>query len=183
MIWQVQKFISKSRSNNMRVGHGFDVHQLAPDRKLIIGGVTIPYHLGLYGHSDADVLIHAINDALLGGASLGDIGCHFPDTDPRYTGISSLLLLQHVVELLERKGFWPVNIDATVIAQQPKLAPFILQMRSNIARTVRISIDRISVKATTTEKLGFAGRGEGIAAHAVALVQHNAIKSFLRKLF
>jgi len=155
----------------MRIGHGFDVHRLVADRRLVLGGVTIPFERGLLGHSDADVLVHAINDALLGSAALGDIGYHFPDTDPQFAGISSLILLQRVVDLLAQKAFRPYNIDATIIAQKPKLAPFILHMRQNIARTARLPLDRVSVKATTTEGLGFAGQSEGIAAHAVVLVE------------
>lgn len=154
----------------MRVGHGFDVHPLVPERRLILGGVTIPYELGLLGHSDADVLIHAINDALLGSVALGDIGYHFPDSDPQYAGISSLLLLQRVVGLLKANHFSIHNIDATIIAQKPKIAPYILQMRQNIATATELTIGDVSVKATTTEGLGFTGRGEGIAAHAVVLV-------------
>ena len=172
----------------MRVGHGFDVHQLVPERRLILGGVTIPCERGLAGHSDADVLIHAINDALLGSAALGDIGQHFPDTDPDYAGISSIVLLQRVVALLRKNNFRPCNIDATVVAQQPRLAPYIMQMRVNIAQAASMTLQRVSVKATTTEKLGFAGRGEGIAAHAVVSVKYsmtstifNRILSFGRK--
>jgi 2-C-methyl-D-erythritol 2,4-cyclodiphosphate synthase len=154
----------------MRIGHGFDVHRLVPERRLILGGVTIPYELGLLGHSDADVLIHAINDALLGSVALGDIGHHFPDTDPRFAGISSLLLLDKVVALLNANHFCAHNIDATIVAQRPKMAPYILQMRQNIAAATGLTIGDVSVKATTTEGLGFTGRGEGIAAHAVVLV-------------
>ena len=155
----------------MRIGHGFDVHRLVPDRRLVLGGVTIPFELGLSGHSDADVLIHAINDALLGSAALGDIGYHFPDTDPQYRGISSRKLLQRVVNLLEENALKPHYIDATVIAQKPKLAPYLEQMRQNIADIVHLPVERVSVKATTTEGLGFTGRGEGMAAHAVVLVE------------
>jgi 2-C-methyl-D-erythritol 2,4-cyclodiphosphate synthase len=154
----------------MRIGHGFDVHRLVPERRLILGGVTIPYELGLLGHSDADVLIHAINDALLGSVALGDIGHHFPDTDPRFAGISSLLLLEQVVALLKASHFRAPNIDATIVAQRPKMAPYILQMRRNIAAATGLTVGDVSVKATTTEGLGFTGRGEGIAAHAVVLV-------------
>jgi 2-C-methyl-D-erythritol 2,4-cyclodiphosphate synthase len=155
----------------MRIGHGFDVHRLVKDRKLILGGIEVPHESGLLGHSDADVLCHAINDALLGAASLGDIGQHFPDSDPEYAGISSLILVQRVVGLLTEHNYRIINIDATVIAQKPKLAPYIPQMRRAIAETIGAPIERISVKATTTEKLGFAGREEGIAAHAVVLIE------------
>jgi 2-C-methyl-D-erythritol 2,4-cyclodiphosphate synthase len=155
----------------MRIGHGYDVHRLVPERKLILGGVDVPYHLGLLGHSDADVLLHAICDAILGAVGEGDIGRHFPDTDPAYKGISSLKLLQHVVALAEGKGYRVGNLDATVVAQRPKLAPFIREMVSNIAVACRTEPERINVKATTTEGLGFEGRGEGISAHAVALMR------------
>ncbi|WP_232199138.1 2-C-methyl-D-erythritol 2,4-cyclodiphosphate synthase [Thermosinus carboxydivorans] len=154
----------------MRVGIGYDVHRLVVGRKLILGGVEIPYEYGLEGHSDADVLLHAIKDALLGAAALGDIGRHFPDTDPRYKGASSLKLLARVKEILAENGYETGNVDATVIAQKPKLAPYIAQMNANIARVLGIDVDRVNVKATTTEGLGFAGRGEGIAAQAVATV-------------
>lgn len=159
----------------MRIGSGYDVHQFSKDRKLILGGVNIPYELGLLGHSDADVLIHAIMDALLGAAGLGDIGRHFPDTDPTYKGISSLKLLEHVGILLEKNGFQIGNIDATIIAQEPKLAPYINQMKNHIAETLNISHNIVNVKATTTEKLGFTGRKEGIAAEAVCLLKTNVI--------
>lgn len=155
----------------MRIGHGFDVHRLVPQRLLILGGVTIPYELGLLGHSDADVLVHAINDALLGSAALGDIGSHFPDTDPQYAGISSVILLKKVVALLAASDLRINNIDATIIAQKPKMAPYIARMRQNIAIATGLELSHISVKATTTEGLGFTGRGEGIAAHAVVLLQ------------
>ena len=155
----------------MRIGHGFDVHRLVKDRKLILGGIEVPHESGLIGHSDADVLCHAINDALLGAASLGDIGQHFPDSDPEYAGISSLVLVQRVVGLLTQHNYRIINIDTTVIAQKPKLAPYIPQMRRAIAETIGVPFERISVKATTTEKLGFAGREEGIAAHAVVLIE------------
>ncbi|HSH97245.1 MAG: 2-C-methyl-D-erythritol 2,4-cyclodiphosphate synthase [Methylophilaceae bacterium] len=154
----------------MRIGHGFDVHQLVEGRRCIIGGVDIPYHKGLKGHSDADVLLHAICDALLGAAALGDIGKHFPDTDERYKGIDSRQLLKHVVALVNDKGYVVVNIDATVIAEAPKLAPYIETMREHIAADIGIALDAVNVKATTTEKLGFTGRGEGIAAEAVCLI-------------
>lgn len=154
----------------MRVGHGFDVHRLVEQRPLVLGGEVIPYDKGLLGHSDADVLLHAIKDALLGAAGLGDIGRHFPDTDGRYKGISSLKLLAEVGELIGRKGYRVGNIDATIVAQRPKLAPFIPQMRANIADTLGLEEDAVNVKATTTEGLGFTGTGEGIAAHAVVLL-------------
>lgn len=155
----------------MRVGQGFDVHPLVEGRKLIVGGVEIPYERGLLGHSDADVLLHAICDALLGAAGLGDIGRHFPDSDPRYQGIDSRRLLREVVRLLREKGFGVVNLDATIIAQAPKMAPYIAQMVANIAADLEVAADCVNVKATTTEKLGFTGRGEGIAAQAVCLIE------------
>ena len=156
---------------DFRIGHGYDVHRLTEGRALILGGVQVPYALGLLGHSDADVLTHAVMDALLGAAGLGDIGRHFPDTDERYRGISSLLLLEHVRRLLADAGWRAGNIDATVIAQRPKLAPFLDEMRQKLAATLGISPDFVNVKATTEEGLGFSGRGEGIAAHAVALLE------------
>jgi 2-C-methyl-D-erythritol 2,4-cyclodiphosphate synthase len=156
---------------SIRIGHGFDVHPLVSGRKCIVGGVDIPYERGLDGHSDADVLLHAICDALLGAAAEGDIGKHFPNTDPRYKGIDSRELLRHVVALLRSKAFAVVNIDATIIAEAPKMAAHIQQMCSNIASDVGVSVDDINVKATTTERLGFIGRGEGIAAEAVCLIQ------------
>lgn len=155
----------------MRIGTGYDVHKLTIGRKLIIGGVDIPHEFGLDGHSDADVLIHAIMDALLGAAGLGDIGLHFPDTDGRYRGISSLKLLKEVGELLEEKLYIIENIDATIIAQKPKMRPYIEEMRSNIAETLGLEQDRVNVKATTEEGLGFTGSCEGIAAQAVCLLQ------------
>ena len=155
----------------MRIGHGYDVHRLVEGRKLILGGVDIPYEKGLLGHSDADVLLHAISDAILGAIGEGDIGRHFPDTDPRYKGADSLKLLAHVMKLAEEKGFMLGNVDATIVAQRPKLAPHIPLMRENIAGVLSAGIDRVNVKATTTEELGFAGRGEGIAAYAVALLE------------
>ncbi len=155
----------------MRIGMGYDVHRLVENRKLILGGVEIPYEKGLLGHSDADVLLHAIMDALLGAAALGDIGKHFPDTDPAYKGISSILLLEHVGRLLEKEGIRIGNIDATVIAQRPKLAPYIMNMRENIAKALSIDIDQINVKATTEEGLGFTGEGLGIASNAICLVE------------
>lgn len=154
----------------MRVGMGYDVHRLIEGRRLILGGVEIPHTLGLLGHSDADVLLHAIMDALLGAAALGDIGKHFPDTDEQYRGISSLKLLSHVGELLEKQGYVIENIDATVIAQQPKLRPYIDEMRRNIADTLQIALDQVNVKATTEERLGFTGREEGIASNAICLL-------------
>lgn len=154
----------------IRVGHGYDVHAFAAGRKLIIGGCDIPYEKGLDGHSDADVLVHAICDALLGAAALGDIGRHFPDSDDRYKGIDSLLLLAEVVKKISSLGYTISNIDCTVIAQAPKLAPYIQDMRANIARAASIEIDALNVKATTEEHLGFTGRKEGIAAHAVCLI-------------
>ena len=150
----------------MRVGMGYDVHRLVEDRKLIIGGVEIPYEKGLLGHSDADVLLHAIMDALLGAAALGDIGKHFPDNDDRYKGISSLELLRQVGKLLDEKNYVIENIDATIIAQKPKMRPYIDEMRKNIADTLKLDIDRVNVKATTEEGLGFTGTGEGISSQA-----------------
>ncbi len=155
----------------MRIGHGYDVHKLVEGRDLILGGVKIPHTLGLLGHSDADVLLHAISDALLGAAALGDIGAHFPDTDPAYKGADSLLLLREVVRLVGEQGYVLCNLDATVLAQRPKLRPYIDQMRQNIADACGADISQISVKATTEEHLGFTGREEGIAAHCVALLQ------------
>ena len=155
----------------MRIGHGYDVHKLVEDRELIVGGVHIPYEKGLLGHSDADVLLHAISDSLLGAAALGDIGMHFPDTDPIYEGADSILLLKLVNSLLIKQGYRVVNIDSTVIAQVPKLAPYIDEMRKNIAEALSIDVDFVSVKATTEEKLGFTGRKEGISAHAVCLIE------------
>ncbi len=155
----------------MRIGMGYDVHRLTEGRKLILGGVEIPYEKGLLGHSDADVLLHAIMDALLGAAALGDIGKHFPDTDPRYSGISSLLLLEHVGELLDEQCFIIENIDATIIAQRPKMRPYIEEMRENIAKVLKLDLDRVNVKATTEEGLGFTGTGEGISSQAVCLLQ------------
>lgn len=151
----------------MRVGIGYDVHKLTEDRKLILGGVQIPYSLGLEGHSDADVLVHAIMDALLGAAALGDIGRHFPDTDPAYKGISSMKLLTHVGELMRQQRYVIENIDATIIAQKPKLSPYIEQMELNIAQVLEIEKNQINIKATTEEGLGFTGRQEGISAQAI----------------
>ena len=155
----------------MRIGHGYDVHRFAPDRPLMLGGVEVPYEYGLLGHSDADVLLHAVCDALLGAAALGDIGRHFPDTDERYRGIDSKLLLRHVADLLRGRGFAPVNIDCTVIAQKPKLAPYIPAMAACIADCCGIDADCVNVKATTEEGLGFTGRLEGVSAHAVCLIE------------
>ena len=154
----------------MRIGHGYDVHRLTEGRKLILGGVDIPWVRGLDGHSDADVLVHAIMDALLGAAALGDIGKHFPDTDNTYKGIDSMLLLKHVCTLLQQKGYVLSNLDATVIAQKPKLSPHIAAMRKNIAACMQVELDQINIKATTEEHLGFTGREEGIACHAVCLL-------------
>lgn len=162
----------------MRIGTGYDVHRLTEDRLLILGGVTIPYEKGLLGHSDADVLVHAIMDALLGAAALGDIGKHFPDSDPEYKGISSMKLLSHVRELLEQNGYLVGNIDSTIVAQAPKLAPFLPQMIANIAEVLGIDASQVSVKATTEERLGFTGSGEGIAAQAVCLL--NAVRDELK---
>ncbi len=154
----------------MRIGTGYDVHRLTEGRKLILGGVEIPYEKGLLGHSDADVLLHAIMDALLGAAALGDIGKHFPDSSPEYAGVSSLYLLQKVIELLDEKGYAVVNIDATIIAQRPKLASYLPEMVNLIAKTCRADVDQINIKATTEEGLGFTGTGEGIASQAVCLI-------------
>jgi 2-C-methyl-D-erythritol 2,4-cyclodiphosphate synthase len=153
-----------------RIGHGYDVHRLVPGRALVLGGVTIPYEKGLLGHSDADVLTHAVMDALLGAAALGDIGLHFPDSDPAYAGADSVELLRHVVMLLSSHGYALGNLDCTVIAQAPKLRPCVEQMRQNLASACGAEISQISIKATTEEGLGFTGSGEGIAAHAVALI-------------
>lgn len=154
----------------MRIGHGYDVHRLVEGRKLILGGVEILHYKGLLGHSDADVLLHAISDALLGAAALGDIGMHFPDSDEKYKGADSLLLLKKVAEILRQEGYSVVNVDATVIAEAPKLSPHILQMRENIATAIGVGVSDVSVKATTEEGLGFTGAKEGIAAHAVCLI-------------
>lgn len=159
----------------MRIGHGYDVHRLVRDRKLIIGGVEIPYELGLLGHSDADVLVHAIMDALLGAAALGDIGKHFPDTNDKYRGADSIELLSFVTRLLEERGYLISNIDATIIAQRPKMAPHIEQMRRNICLAVNLDIDCINIKATTEEGLGFTGNGDGISAHAVCLIEKRSL--------
>ena len=154
----------------MRIGHGFDVHKFGPGDHIVIGGVTIPYDQGLVAHSDGDVLIHALCDALLGAAGLGDIGKHFPDTDPEYAGADSRALLRHVVNLLSQQGWQVGNIDSTIVAQAPKMAPHIDQMRDLLAQDLQVEVGAVNVKATTTEKLGYTGRKEGIAAHAVALL-------------
>lgn len=156
---------------NIRIGHGYDVHRLVPERKLIIGGVTIPHETGLLGHSDADVLSHAIADALLGAAGKRDIGFYFPDTDPRYKGVSSLFLLSEVKRLLDVDGYGIGNVDCTLIAQAPKMAQHLVDMRKNIASVLEISVEDINIKATTEEKLGFTGRKEGISAHAVCIIE------------
>jgi 2-C-methyl-D-erythritol 2,4-cyclodiphosphate synthase len=155
----------------MRIGHGFDVHRLVPDRPLVLGGVTIPYEYGLLGHSDADVLLHAVSDAILGALGLGDIGRYFPDTDAAYKGINSMLLLEHVVGLAQTRGFRVSNLDTTIVAQRPKLASHVAQMITNLAKTCQVPSGCVNVKATTTEELGFTGRGEGISAHAVVLME------------
>ena len=155
----------------MRIGHGYDVHRLTPDRKLILGGVELEHSLGLDGHSDADVLVHAVMDALLGAAALGDIGQLFPDTDPQYRGISSLYLLQIVGDRIAQAGYAVGNIDVTVIAQRPKLAPHIGRMRETLARVLGLALNQVSIKATTEEHLGFSGREEGMACHAVCLLR------------
>ena len=153
-----------------RIGHGYDVHRLVPDRKLILGGVEIPYERGLLGHSDADVLLHAVADALLGAAALGDIGCLFPDTDPQYAGADSLELLRQVAERVHAAGYTVCNADATILMQRPKLRPYIDDMRRNIAQALGTDVSAVSVKATTEEGLGFTGTGEGVAAHCVCLI-------------
>ena len=155
----------------MRIGHGYDVHRLVEERRLILGGVEVPHVLGLLGHSDADVLTHAVMDALLGAAGLGDIGRHFPDTDPAYAGADSLKLLDHVVELLEAQGWQVGNVDATILAQRPKLAPYLERMQENLSVRMKVELGQVNVKATTEEKLGFTGAEEGIAAHAVCLLE------------
>ena len=156
----------------MRIGIGYDVHRLVEDRKLILGGVEIPYEKGLLGHSDADVLVHAVMDALLGAAALGDIGQHFPDNDPKYKGISSILLLEKVGQLLNEKGYRVVNVDSIVIAQKPKLLPYRPQMAENMAQALGIPVDCVSVKATTEEGMGFTGTGDGMASQAVVLLEN-----------
>ena len=158
----------------MKIGHGYDVHQLVEGRKLVLGGVDIPHAKGLLGHSDADVLLHAICDAIIGALGLGDIGQHFPDSDDQYSGIDSRLLLVHVARLMKEQGFEIGNLDATLIAQAPKLAPHLSLMKENIATDLACTLEQVNIKATTTEKLGFVGREEGIAAHAVVIL--NALK-------
>lgn len=157
----------------MRIGHGYDVHRLVEGRDLILGGVKIPYTMGLLGHSDADVLLHAVSDALLGAAGMGDIGKHFPDTDPQYKGADSLKLLQIVAQKIAAAGYCVGNIDVTMIAQAPKLRPYIEQMEQNIAQAVGVDVNRVNVKATTEERLGFTGSGEGMSCHAVCLLEFN----------
>ncbi len=154
-----------------RIGNGYDVHKLVEGRKLILGGVEVPHTMGLLGHSDADVLIHAVMDAMLGALALGDIGQHFPDTDPEYSGADSMKLLAHVVELIENKGYRVCNLDSQIVAQRPKLKPYIESMRINIAKAVGVELDRVSVKATTEEKLGFTGNEDGMKAYAVVLLE------------
>ena len=165
--------------NSMRIGMGYDVHKLVEERSLIIGGITIPYEKGLLGHSDADVLLHAIMDSLLGAAALGDIGKHFPDTDENYKGISSILLLKHVGTLLKNKNYSIVNIDATIIAQKPKMAPHIDSMRKNISDALELPVDFVNVKATTEEGLGFTGKGEGISAQSICLIEQGSVAKLL----
>lgn len=160
---------------NIRIGHGYDVHRITAGRPLVLGGVTVPWDRGLLGHSDADVLTHAVMDALCGAAHLGDIGRLFPDTDPRYAGISSLVLLRDVRDRLRKRGFVVVNIDATVIAQAPKLSPYREDMERTISEALEISPERVNIKATTEERLGFTGDGSGIAAHAVALLEQTSL--------
>lgn len=155
----------------MRIGHGYDVHKLVENRRLIVGGVDIPHDRGLLGHSDADVLLHSISDALLGACALGDIGTHFPDTDPKWEGADSLVLLREVNRIINEAGYFVENIDSTLIAQKPKMKPYIPQMRKNIAAACGVDVSAVSVKATTEENLGFTGRQEGISAHAVVLVR------------
>ena len=157
----------------MRIGHGYDVHRLVEGRDLIVGGVKIPYEKGLLGHSDADVLLHAVSDSLLGAAAMGDIGGMFPDNDPQFLDADSLVLLRRVFERLRESGYKVINVDATIIAQRPKMKPYIPEMRINIAAALSTSIDNISVKATTEEEMGFTGRGEGISAHCVCLIDKN----------
>jgi 2-C-methyl-D-erythritol 2,4-cyclodiphosphate synthase len=158
---------------NIRIGNGYDVHRLVEGRKLILGGVDVPHSMGLYGHSDADALVHALCDALLGALGVGDIGAYFPDTDPKWAGISSLLLLKEVMRMVREKGFEVANTDSVIVAQKPKLAPYFKEMKKNIASVLGVETGRINIKATTTEKLGFAGREEGVVAYAVALLIKN----------
>jgi len=157
-----------------RIGNGYDVHKLVEGRKLILGGIEIPFEKGLLGHSDADVLIHAIMDGLLGALALGDIGQHFPDTDEKYKGISSIKLLNHVKKLIDEKGFEIVNIDSQIVMEQPKLKPYIVEMRENLAEELEMSLERVSVKATTEEKLGFTGDGVGVKSYAVVLLKEKS---------
>lgn len=157
----------------MRIGHGYDVHRLVEDRALILGGVEIPFEKGLLGHSDADVLTHALMDAMLGAAGLGDIGKHFPDTDPQYKGADSLVLLAHVSDLLQKNGFHLVNADITLIAQKPKVASYLPMMKERLAQTLRCDLGQLNIKATTEEHLGFTGEGAGMACHAVCLIDNN----------
>ena len=159
---------------NIRIGHGYDVHAFAPGDALVLGGVRIPFNKAFAAHSDGDVLIHALCDALLGAAALGDIGRHFPDTDPQYKGIDSRQLLHHVVALLQQRGYRVLNVDSTIIAQAPKMAPHIEAMQNHLAIDLQIDVGQVNVKATTTEKLGFAGRSEGIAVHAVVLIEKDS---------
>ena len=154
----------------MRIGFGYDAHKLTADRRLVLGGVTIPHEKGLLGHSDADVLLHSISDALLGAAALGDIGKHFPDTDPAYKGADSLILMKKAYSLVKEKGYTLCNLDVTVCAQKPKLAPYIEEMRKNVAKALKCDLDCVSIKATTTEKMGFTGREEGISSYCVCLL-------------
>lgn len=161
----------------MRIGHGYDVHKLVEGRKLILGGIEIPFEKGLLGHSDADVLLHAISDALLGAAAMGDIGLHFPDTDEKFKGADSMVLLKEVISIIGKKGCTVSNIDATILCQRPKLRPYIDLMRKNIAEKCGLDIDSVSIKATTEEGLGFTGSGEGIAVHAVCLIEKNKIRN------
>jgi len=163
--------VGEKEESGFRVGMGYDVHPFVENRPLILGGITIPHHHGLAGHSDADCLVHAVCDALLGAIAAGDLGQHFPDTDPQYKGIASLVLLQRVTEMVARKGWKITNIDATIVAQAPRLASYRAQMEERIAATVGVEHERVNVKATTTEGLGFTGRNEGIAAYAVVLVE------------
>lgn len=158
---------------NIRIGNGYDVHRLVEGRRLILGGVDVPHSMGLYGHSDADALVHALCDALLGALGVGDIGAYFPDTDPKWAGISSLLLLKEVMRMVREKGFEVANTDSVIVAQKPKLVPYFKEMKKNIASALGVETGRINIKATTTEKLGFAGREEGIVAYAVALLIKN----------
>ena len=159
----------------MRIGFGYDVHRLVVNRRLILGGVEIPYIKGLIGHSDADVLCHAFADALLGAAALGDIGKHFPDSDPRFKDISSLVLLKHVGDLMRENNFEVINLDSTILLQQPRISPYIKKMRENISHALEIGIDQVSIKATTNEELGFIGMGEGAAAYAIASIQQKQL--------